>query len=219
MANDVTITDYRALAEFRYQIRRYLAFGDEAAEAAGLRPRQYQLLLALKGLPDGTEATITNLAERLGIRHHSTVELVDRLERRGLVERERSDVHRSFVFVRITKTGEAMLRMTPLTDSLGAALSISPRSLVIPPDSNLAWLIRRDPRGEVLRHPNGCRKITGLRVIAPDRGLNEATARLDRWNVAKFARGDAWCVELTLDRARLGKTADLRPALPLVLKY
>lgn len=108
--SDVTISDYRALAEFRYQIRRYLAFGDEAAEAAGLRPRQYQLLLALKGLPDGTEATITNLAERLGIRHHSTVELVDRLESRGLVERERSDVHRSFVFVRITKTGEAMLR-------------------------------------------------------------------------------------------------------------
>jgi DNA-binding MarR family transcriptional regulator len=108
--SDVTISDYRALSEFRYQIRRYLAFGDEAAEAAGLRPRQYQLLLALKGLPDGTEATITNLAERLGIRHHSTVELVDRLEKRGLVERERSDVHRSFVFVRITKEGESMLR-------------------------------------------------------------------------------------------------------------
>ena len=108
--DDVTQSDYQALAEFRYQIRRYLAFSDQAAENAGLRSRQYQLLLSLKGLPDGTDATITNLAQRLGIRHHSTVELVDRLEKRGLVKRERSDVHRSFVFVRITKEGDAMLK-------------------------------------------------------------------------------------------------------------
>ena len=78
---DVTQSDYRALAEFRYQIGRYLAFGDQAAESAGLRSRQYQLLLALKGMPDGMEASIKNLADRLGIRHHSTVELVDRLEK------------------------------------------------------------------------------------------------------------------------------------------
>jgi len=108
--NDVTLSDYRALAEFRYQIRRYLAFSDQAAEAAGLPSRQYQLLLALKGLPDRAEPTIRTLAERLGTRHHSTVELVDRLEQRGLVKRERSDVHRSFVFVRITEEGETMLR-------------------------------------------------------------------------------------------------------------
>src|SRR5215468_2827477 len=109
-AHDVTQSDYQALAEFRYQIRRYLAFGDKAAETAGLRSRQYQLLLALKGLPEGMEATITNLADRMGIRHHSAVELVDRLEKQRLVKRERSDVHRSFVFVRITREGEVMLR-------------------------------------------------------------------------------------------------------------
>jgi DNA-binding MarR family transcriptional regulator len=108
--SDVRQSDYQALAEFRYQIRRYLAFVDKAAEAAGLRSRQYQLLLALKGLPEGMEASIKNLADRLGIRHHSTVELVDRLEKRGLVKRERSSFHRSFVFVRITKDGEMMLR-------------------------------------------------------------------------------------------------------------
>jgi len=107
---DVTPSDYQALAEFRYQIRRYLAVSDQAAEAEGLPSQQYQLLLALKGLPDGMEATITNLADRLGVRHHSAVELVDRLEKRGLVKRERSDVHRSFVFVRVTKDGENMLR-------------------------------------------------------------------------------------------------------------
>jgi DNA-binding MarR family transcriptional regulator len=108
--NDVTLSDYRALAEFRYQIRRYLAFSEQAIKAAGLRSRQYQLLLALKGLPEGMEATITNVADRLGIRHHSAVELVNRLEKRGLVKRERSDVHRSFVFVRITKEGESVLQ-------------------------------------------------------------------------------------------------------------
>jgi len=107
---DVTPSDYQALAEFRYQIRRYLAVSDQAAEAEGLPSQQYQLLLALKGLPAGMEATITNLADRLGVRHHSAVELVDRLEKRGLVKRERSDVHRSFVFVRVTKDGESMLR-------------------------------------------------------------------------------------------------------------
>lgn len=125
---DVTPSDYRALAEFRYQIRRYLAFGDRAAEAAGLRSRQYQLLLALKGLPEGMEATITNVADRLGIRHHSTVELVNRLERRGLVKRERSDVHRSFVFVRITKEGDTMLRK--LVASRKADLQIAAPILV-----------------------------------------------------------------------------------------
>src|SRR5262245_45567953 len=108
--NDVTAADFRALSEFRYQIRRYLAFSDAAAEAEGLRSRQYQLLLAVKGLPEGIEPTIRNLAERLDIRHHSAVELVDRLEKRGLVKRERSQLHRSFVFVRITKEGEKVLK-------------------------------------------------------------------------------------------------------------
>ena len=108
--HDVTLSDYRALAEFRYQIRRYLAFGEQAIKAAGLRSRQYQLLLALKGLPEGMEATITNIADRLGIRHHSAVELINRLEKHGFVKRQRSDVHRSFVFVRITKEGETVLQ-------------------------------------------------------------------------------------------------------------
>src|ERR1700745_1298692 len=106
----VTLGDYRALAEFRYELRRYLALSDHAAHSAGLHPGQYRLLLMLKGLPDGIEPTIGNLAERLGLRHHSTVELVDRLEKRGLIHRERSASHRSFVFVRISQKGEAVLR-------------------------------------------------------------------------------------------------------------
>jgi DNA-binding MarR family transcriptional regulator len=107
---NVTIGDYRALAEFRYEVQRYLAFSDDAARSAGLHPGQYRLLLMVKGLPDDIEPTIGNLAERLGLRHHSTVELVDRLEQRGLIYRERSDRHRSFVFVRISPKGESILR-------------------------------------------------------------------------------------------------------------
>jgi len=107
---DVTLEDYRALAEFRYQLRLYLALSDRAARSCSLHPGQYRFLLTLKGLPDGTEPTISTLAERLGLRHHSTVELVDRLEEGGLIYRERSERHRSFVFVRITSKGESILR-------------------------------------------------------------------------------------------------------------
>jgi DNA-binding MarR family transcriptional regulator len=107
---DVTPADYYALAEFRYELQRYLTLSDQAARSAGLHPGQYRLLLMVKGLPDDIEPTIGNLAERLGLRHHSTVELVDRLEHRGLIYRERSETHRSFVFVRVTPKGEAILR-------------------------------------------------------------------------------------------------------------
>ena len=108
--NDVTLSDYRALAQFRYEVRRYFTLSDQAARTAGLHPGQYRFLLLLKGLPEGMEPTISNLAERLGLRHHSTVELVDRMEKRGLIYRERSERHRSFVFVRITPKGEGILR-------------------------------------------------------------------------------------------------------------
>jgi len=107
---DVTLTDYRALAEFRYELRRYFSLSDQAARSAGLQPGQYRLLLLLKGLPERMEPTIGTLAERLGLRHHSTVELVDRMEKRGLINRERSERHRSFVFVRITPKGENILK-------------------------------------------------------------------------------------------------------------
>jgi DNA-binding MarR family transcriptional regulator len=107
---DITLTDYRALAEFRYELRRYLSLSDQAVRSAGLHPGQYRFLLILKGLPEGREPTISNLAERLGLRHHSTVELVDRLEKRGLISRKRNERHRSFVFVHITPKGETVLR-------------------------------------------------------------------------------------------------------------
>lgn len=107
---DIRLSDYIALSEFRYQIRRYLVLSDEAAKSAGLHPRQYQLLLALKGLPPEIEPTVGNLAARLQILHHSAVELISRSEKKGFIKRERSKQHRSYVFVRITRKGETVLR-------------------------------------------------------------------------------------------------------------
>src|SRR5487761_1614906 len=77
--------DYQALADFRYGIRRFLNFSEQAARAAGIEPQQHQALLAIKGLPAARNATIGALAERLQIQHHSAVELADRLEARALL--------------------------------------------------------------------------------------------------------------------------------------
>jgi DNA-binding MarR family transcriptional regulator len=102
--------DYRALAEFRYQIRKFLRFSEEAARAAGLEPQQHQLLLAVKGMPEGTRARIGEIAERLQIQHHSTVELVDRLERNGFANRRRSDRDKREVLIVLTPKAERTLR-------------------------------------------------------------------------------------------------------------
>jgi len=105
----LSLHDYRALADFRYQLRRFLSFSNEAARAAGLEPRQHQLLLAVKGMPESVEATVGTIAERLQTQHHSTVELVDRMEDRGLVRRVRSAGDRRRVLVSLTARGEALL--------------------------------------------------------------------------------------------------------------
>ncbi len=107
---DLSIEEYRALAEFRYQIRRFLGFSEEQVRAAGMEPQQHQLLLAIKGLPDGATATIGELAERLQLKHHSTVELVDRLEKLGYVAREASRQDRRQVIVHLTHSGASILR-------------------------------------------------------------------------------------------------------------
>ena len=101
--------DYEILAEFRYLLMRFAAFSEEAAHAAGLAPRQHQALLAIKGYPGGAEATIGDLAERLGIRHHSTVGLVDRLVSRGYLARREDPHDRRRTFLSLTASGEQAL--------------------------------------------------------------------------------------------------------------
>lgn len=106
----VSSTDYAALADVRYQIRRFLQRSARAARAAGLAPQQHQLLLALKALPPGLAPTVGALAERLQIQHHSAVGLIDRLAERGLVRRRRHGADRRQVLVALTRRGEAVLR-------------------------------------------------------------------------------------------------------------
>ena len=105
----ISDNDYRRLAEFRYRIRRFQRFSDQAARGAGLEPQHHQLLLAIRGLPAGRPAAIGELAERLQLRHHSTVGLVDRLERNGLVLRRHDPTDRRRVLVLLTRRGAAML--------------------------------------------------------------------------------------------------------------
>lgn len=116
---EISEENYRALAEFRYQLRRFVRFSEQAARAEGVEPRQHQLLLAIKGF-NGGQATIGELAERLQLEHHSVVELVNRAEARGLVERLRSAADRRRVFVYLTSQGEQALRRLsiPLRDEL-----------------------------------------------------------------------------------------------------
>ncbi len=109
MAAKITDGEYRALAELRYRIRRFLQEGDTTAAQAGLEPQQYLLLLAIRGLPEGQEATITALAERLSLRHHSTVELIDRMETRGYLRRTRGREDRRQVLVSLQPRGERLL--------------------------------------------------------------------------------------------------------------
>jgi DNA-binding MarR family transcriptional regulator len=105
MSAEVTTSEYRALAELRYRIRLFLREGDAKARSSGLEPQQYLLLLALRGLPSGADATIRTLAERLVLKHHSVVELVDRLAAHGYVRRIRSRQDRRKVLVSLLPRG------------------------------------------------------------------------------------------------------------------
>lgn len=113
MTMETAVSDSRSLlgnlAEFRYELRRFLHFSECSAVAAGLQPQQHQLLLQVAGAPDGETVTIAYAAERLSLRHHSVVELVDRSEREGLLARVADSVDRRRAILRVTEKGERIL--------------------------------------------------------------------------------------------------------------
>ena len=109
MTDRITSAEYRALAELRYRIRLFLREGDSTALGEGLEPQQYQMLLAIRGLEEGEAATVGTLAERLAIKHHSAVELIDRLEGHGFVRRLRDKQDRRQVRVLLLPRGERAL--------------------------------------------------------------------------------------------------------------
>jgi len=100
---------YELLASFRYALRRFLHFIETAAFAAGITPQHHQALLAIKGFPGRESASVGELAERLQIRHHSAVGLVDRLVADKLVRREPALHDRRQVHIRLTRRGERVL--------------------------------------------------------------------------------------------------------------
>jgi DNA-binding MarR family transcriptional regulator len=97
------------LAEFRHQLRLFLHFSEEAAQRHGLHPQQHQLLLQIAGASNGEEATIGYAAERLGLRHHTVVELSDRCEEAGLVVRKPAESDRRRVLLDLSEKGRGMV--------------------------------------------------------------------------------------------------------------
>jgi DNA-binding MarR family transcriptional regulator len=121
----------------RYQIRRFLRFSEQVARTRGLEPRQYQLMLAIKGLSNSHRPNIGVLAEQMQIQHHSAVELVNRLGRGGYVRRQRSSDDRREVLLELTSKGEKTLRELALHHrtelrTVGPALLSAIKSVIHP---------------------------------------------------------------------------------------
>nr|WP_162241961.1 MarR family winged helix-turn-helix transcriptional regulator [Duganella sp. Leaf126] len=102
-------SDFAALSEFRYQMRRFERFSEDVVQAQGITPLQYLLLLHIKGYPDRDWATVGELAERLQAKHHGVVALVTRCEAMGLVVRRVSDTDRRRVEVHLLPQGDTIL--------------------------------------------------------------------------------------------------------------
>ena len=101
--------EFEALAQFRYQLRRFLRFSEEATRKKGVTPLQYQLMLQIKGFPGREWATVVELAERLQAKHHGVVALISRCEKAGLVVRNISRSDMRLVEVQLTRKGEHCL--------------------------------------------------------------------------------------------------------------
>ena len=103
-------SDYEALAQFRYQVRTFLAFSEAAAQRAGLTPQQHQALLAIKGFAGQEGASVGDVARFLLIRHHTAVELMNRMARLKLISRGADPADARRVLVNLTTKGEQKLR-------------------------------------------------------------------------------------------------------------
>lgn len=106
----ITRVRLQSLAEFRYTLRKFLSFSEQAATQTGLQPQQHQLLLQISGAPDGVDTTISYIADRLGLRHNSVVELSKRCAEAGLVERLQTNPDHRYVVLQLTSAGHRALQ-------------------------------------------------------------------------------------------------------------
>ena len=156
MAEKITEKEYQALSELRHLIRRFVQEGDVTAKQAGLEPQQYLLLLAVRGLPGEQEATISALANRLSLRHHSTVELIDRKDAHGYVKRVRGKEDRREVLVCLQARGAKLLEQ--VVEQRFIELRANGRALV----GAISALL--EPRARSLSTKNGRRRGTAART-------------------------------------------------------
>jgi DNA-binding MarR family transcriptional regulator len=138
----------RNLAEFRYELRRFLQFSESCAAEAGLHPQQHQLLLQLAGAPDDVETTVSYAAERLGLRHHTVVELSKRCEEAGLIDRDQDRNDRRRIQLRVTAKGDRVLRILS-EDHARELYELAPKLI-----GALSMICRPDEQG------NGARKAS-----------------------------------------------------------
>ena len=109
MAQPISKKEYETLATFRYALRQFLRFSETAARQAGITPQQHQALLAIAGFPNQDQITVSELAERLQVRHHSAVGLIDRMAAQELVIRESGEADRREVYISLTSQGNEIL--------------------------------------------------------------------------------------------------------------
>ena len=109
-ANETDKQRLQSLAEFRCTLRRFLNFSELAATEASLHPQQHQLMLQIAGAPDGVDTTISYLSERLGLRHHSVVELSKRCAEAGMVQRLQAAPDHRCVILQLTPAGQSALQ-------------------------------------------------------------------------------------------------------------
>ena len=165
MRKKISTAEFQALAELRYKIRFFLKEGDAAARLAGLEPQQYLMLLAIRGLSPETPPKIQTLAERLSLKHHSAVELVDRLEQRGLVRRTRSKEDRRQVLVSLLPRGEKLLERV-VQQRIGE-LRASGRELVKAIDALLRDERARNSRTRIQENSSSQRTRSRSEKISP----------------------------------------------------
>jgi len=126
----LTDADFRAQAEFRYAMRRFMHFSEESARAAGITPQQHLLLLAVRGHPSYPAVNITEIAEHLQVRHHSASLLVDRAVNRMVGQERQEPAPLLYRVQDSTDRRRALVSLTPEGEEILACITAENRRVL-----------------------------------------------------------------------------------------